>query len=405
MDSAHSSPITAAEASVAAKAPAVAGDPNRPVYHFRPPCCWMNDPNGTIYHDGWYHVFYQFNPYADVAGGIHWGHTRSRDLVHWEQLSVAVWPSCDLGEEACWSGCAAVTGDGEPVVFYTSRGIDNVRPFEQWAALGDAEWLTWRKHPRNPILALGEGDVPPFEPDWRDPFLFHSAGRTFLVLGAATEDEATVALFETEDPALADWRYRGPIYAKPRSEMRFCECPNFFALGDKFVLLLSPYRNVEYTVGAFDADAPAFVPETHGILDPGVSRLDHRGNVSTEATHANYYATNILYGPEGDCILLGWVRGFRAGQGWNGCLALPRVLTLGSDGRPRQHPCPRCKRCAAGSLLTTVRRTSRQRRAALGRRHRRHARTHRSPYAGQRGPRRRPPARRGGRQPRHAHRV
>ena len=273
MDSAHSSPITAAEASVAAKAPAVAGDPNRPVYHFRPPCCWMNDPNGTIYHDGWYHVFYQFNPYADVAGGIHWGHTRSRDLVHWEQLSVAVWPSCDLGEEACWSGCAAVTGDGEPVVFYTSRGIDNVRPFEQWAALGDAEWLTWRKHPRNPILALGEGDVPPFEPDWRDPFLFHSAGRTFLVLGAATEDEATVALFETEDPALADWRYRGPIYAKPRSEMRFCECPNFFALGDKFVLLLSPYRNVEYTVGAFDADAPAFVPETHGILDPGVTRL------------------------------------------------------------------------------------------------------------------------------------
>lgn len=335
---APSDPIAAAEASVSAKAPPVAGDANRPAYHFRPPCCWMNDPNGTIYHDGWYHVFYQFNPYADVSGQIHWGHTRSRDLVRWEQLPVAIWPSHELGEEACWSGCAAVTGDGEPIVFYTSRGIDNVRPFEQWAALGDAEWTTWRKHAANPVLALGEKGVPRFEPDWRDPFIFRTAGRTFLVLGAATADEATVALFETEDPALVDWRYLGPIYSQPRSEMRFCECPNFFPVGDKFVLLLSPYRAVEYTVGDFDAERLTFTPQTHGILDPGVSRLDHRGHEAASAEHANYYATNIAYAPEGDCILFGWVRGFRGGQGWNGCLALPRVLTLGADGRPRQQP-------------------------------------------------------------------
>jgi beta-fructofuranosidase len=160
------------------------------------------------------------------------------------------------------------------------------------------------------------------------------------VLGAATADEAHVVLFETEDPELIAWRYLGPIYSQPRSEMRFCECPNFFPLGDKFVLLLSPYQPVEYTVGDFDPDGLTFTPETHGILDPGVTRQNHRGELSSAAQNANFYATNIAYGPDGDCILFGWVRGFRTGQGWNGCLALPRVLTLGADGRPRQQPVP-----------------------------------------------------------------
>ena len=332
--------IAAAEASVAEKAPAVVDDPNRPVYHFRPPCCWMNDPNGTIYHDGWYHVFYQFNPYADYSGQIHWGHTRSRDLVHWEQLPVAIWPSNELGEEACWSGCASVTGDGEPIVFYTSRGTDNVRPFEQWAALGDGEWLTWRKHPENPILALGEGGVPQFEPDWRDPFIFQADGRTFLVLGAATADAATVALFETDDANLANWHYHGPIYSQPRNVMRFCECPNFFPLGDKFVLLFSPFNVVEYSVGSFDANQLTFTTDKHGILDPGVSRLSHTGQDTGEAVNPNYYATNIAFDPDGNCILFGWVRNFQPGQGWSGCLALPRILTLGADGHPRQAPVP-----------------------------------------------------------------
>lgn len=345
------SAVIAAEASVAAKASLVAGDPNRPAYHFRPSCCWMNDPNGTIYHDGWYHVFYQFNPYSDISGNIHWGHTRSRDLVHWEQLPVAVWPSRELGEGACWSGCAAVTGSGEPIVFYTSCGIDNERPFQQWAALGDADWLTWRKHLRNPILALGEGGTPQFEPDWRDPFIFHSGGRTFLVLGAATTDQANVALFETEDPDLVDWRYRGLLYARPRSEMRFCECPNFFPLGDKFVLLLSPFKTVEYTIGAFDVDRLVFTPQTHGILDPGVSRLDHLGNVGNEAVHPNFYATNIAFDPDGNCVLFGWVRGFRPDQGWNGCLALPRLLTLGPDGHLRQQPAPALQQLRGRQLI------------------------------------------------------
>ena len=332
--------ILAAEASVAEKAPAVTADPNRPVYHFRPPCCWMNDPNGTIYHEGWYHLFYQFNPYGDLSGYLHWGHTRSRDLVHWEHLPPAVWPSYDLGEEHCWSGCAAISDQGKPMLFYTSVGPEGSRPFEQWAAVSDDDFFTWRKHAANPILALGKQGVPQFEADWRDPFIFSTQNRRFMVLGAADADRANVLLFETQDPDLVAWKYRGILFAQPRSDLRFCECPNFIPLGDKFVLLLSPYANVEYRIGAFDPDIPAFTPESHGILDHGVGRLDHLGRLSESASQANYYATNILFDDQGQCILLAWVRGFQAEQGWSGCLALPRVLTLGSDGLPRQRPLP-----------------------------------------------------------------
>ncbi len=310
------------------------------VFHFRPPCCWMNDPNGTIFHNGWYHVFYQFNPYGDASGFLHWGHTRSRDLVQWEHLPPGIWPSYELGEEHCWSGCAAINGRGEPMIFYTSVGPKGTRPFEQWAAVGDSDLLTWRKHPANPILALGTGNIPHFEPDWRDPFIFSVQNRRFMVIGAADVSHANVALFEAEDTDLVNWRFRGNIYSQPRRELRFCECPNFFPLDDKFLLLLSPYSNVEYMVGTFDPDAPAFLPEKRGVLDSGVGHLDHRGNFSVQATEANYYATNVLVDDLGQSILLGWVRGFRADQGWSGCLALPRLLTLGPDGLPRQRPLP-----------------------------------------------------------------
>ena len=345
--------LAAAEQSVADKASTLLDDPQRPVYHFRPPCCWMNDPNGVIFHNGFFHVFYQFNPYGDAWGNIHWGHTRSADLVHWEHLPIALWPSTEQGEAHCYSGCAAIAGDGQPMLHYTSVAPEGERPFEQWAALGDADLLTWRKHPVNPFLALGAPQFPDFDADWRDPFLFSAQGRTFMALGAATAEQANVALFETEDPGLVDWRYRGLIYSRPRREMRFCECPNFFPLGDKFVLLLSPYRPVEYTVGDFDPDTPAFLPDTHGILDPGVSRLDHRGSVTANAENANYYATNILYDADGNCILFGWIRGFRTGQGWNGCLALPRLLTLGPDGHPRQQPVPALQQLRGTQLVET----------------------------------------------------
>src|ERR1051326_8876555 len=97
-------------------------DPDRPVYHFHPPANWTNDPNGTLYYRGWHHLFYQLNPFAARIGNQHWGHARSRDLVNWEHLPIAISPSADRGETAIFSGGATMSADGRPRVFYTSIG-------------------------------------------------------------------------------------------------------------------------------------------------------------------------------------------------------------------------------------------------------------------------------------------
>ncbi len=210
--------IAKAMDSVAAAIDKAAADPTRPVYHFRPPALWMNDPNGTIYHNGYYHLFYQFNPYGDDWGHIHWGHARSRDLVDWEQLPIALAPSLELGEEHCFSGCAWINGRGERLLIYTKVGPGQAheRPDnEQWAALGDADWITWQKHPANPILSLKTHGGPPFEGEWRDPFIFSEAGRIFLVLGGTYANTAGVALYEAEDADLLHWRYCSLLHQQP----------------------------------------------------------------------------------------------------------------------------------------------------------------------------------------------
>lgn len=323
--------IDQAMAAVAAAVPQADRDPRRPRYHFRPPANWMNDPNGTIYANGYYHLFYQHNPYGDNWGNMHWGHARSKDLVHWEHQPIALWPSLDLDEAHCYSGCASVTGDGQPILIYTSVGPGDPqqrRDNDQWAALGDPDWVTWQKHPDNPLLSLKTHGGPAFEGEWRDPYVFHAEGRTFLVVGGAFDQTAAVALYEADDASLMRWTYRKLLYSEPRTQTRFLECPNFFQVGDKWVLLTSPYRPVSYVTGDFDVDTLTFTPRRKGTLDSGYNR---------EAT-ANFYATNTLYAPDGRCILLAWVRGIEPGRGWNGYLAIPRVLTIDDEYRPRQQP-------------------------------------------------------------------
>ena len=316
--------ITKAMSSVEAAVPKAEADPTRPVYHFRPPANWMNDPNGTIYHNGYYHVFYQHNPYGDKWGHMHWGHTRSQDLVHWEHLPIALWPSLEKGEEHIFSGCARINGKGQPMAFYTSVGPD--RPNEQWAAIGDAEMLVWEKHPQNPLLHLDTHGGPRFGDPWRDPYIFEEAGRSFMVLGADMGDETMIPIYEAANTDLSDWEYRGILFRLPQEDLRFFECPNFFKVDGKWILLCSPYKPLRYFVGSLDMESLTFQPEARGILDRGGDKT------------ANFYASNTLYDERGRCVLLGWVRGFQEGRGWNGCLALPRELTIGPDGRPWQNP-------------------------------------------------------------------
>ena len=304
-------------------------DPARPIFHVAAPAQWINDPNGPIFHKGLYHLFYQLHPFSDGNGPKFWGHVRSRNLAKWEQLPVALAPSEDSGETGVWSGCCVINGQGTPMIFYTSvgRGKSAMEHAEQWVATSDDDLIHWKKSDANPVLSDAlHGDTKIH--DWRDPFIFRHGRRTFMVLGGSLNrsqgGQAVVTIYEAEDPALMKWKYRGVMFQHPDPDARTAECPNFFKLGDQWVLLVSPYGKVQYFVGNFDAATCRFKARTRGLLDESSS----------------FYAPNTMLVPDGRRIVWGWVKGFPGGRGWNGCLSLPRLLSLSPDGHLRQEPAP-----------------------------------------------------------------
>jgi beta-fructofuranosidase len=317
--------LARAEASVRKAARRALADRDRPVYHLLPPANWCNDPNGPVFYKGWYHLFYQYNPFGDTWGHMHWGHWRSKDLAHWEQLPIALWPSRSRGEEHVFSGCAAVTAKGKLMLLYTSIGK---RLPEQWAAVPeDDQLLRWKKHPANPLLTEKmHGKVKVHE--WRDPFVFHHGGKTYLVLGGnlngSKGGQAVVNVYRAENDDLIRWKYLGVLFRHPDKDVKNIECPLFFKLGAKWVLIVSQGKPVHYFTGILDTKTMKFRSEHRGVMDHGTA----------------YYAPNCLKDAKGRRVLWGWVSGFKAGRGWNGCMTLPRVLTLGPGGLVVQQPAP-----------------------------------------------------------------
>jgi beta-fructofuranosidase len=330
--------IARADAAMQAAAPHAQADPAHPIFHVTSPAQWMNDPNGPIYHKGCYHLFYQLNPFSDGDGPKYWGHVRSRDLAKWETLPVALCPSPELGEQGVWSGCCTINGLGKPMIFYTSVAPDKSPQThaEQWAAIGDDDLIVWHKLPSNPVLSESlHGDRKIY--DWRDPFIFKEKQRTFLVTGGnlneAKGGQATVNIYEALDPGLTRWKYRGVLFQLPGGA-RTAECPNFFKLGNRWVLFVSPYDKPQYFIGDFDPDTCRFVSRSRGTLD----------------FDGHFYAPNTMQLADGRRIVWGWVNGFPGGRGWNGCLSLPRVLSLSRDGRLLQTPAPQLTKLRGKSV-------------------------------------------------------
>ena len=257
------------------------------------------------------------------------GYVRSRDLAKWEHLPIALAPSGDAGEAEIWSGCCTINGQGQPMIFYTSiaPGKSAMTHAEQWAATSDDGLIHWRKVPANPVLSEAlHGGTKIY--DWRDPFIFHEGKRTFMVLGGnlneAKGGQAVVNIYQAENPELTKWKYRGVLFHDSDPKARTVECPNFFQLGDQWVLFLSPYGKAQYFIGDFDAEICRFMARTHGLLDHG----------------PNFYAPNTVQVPDGRRLVWGWVNGFPGRHGWNGCLSLPRLLTMSCNGQLRQNPAP-----------------------------------------------------------------
>ena len=313
--------LARSQKSVDKSAEKVRGDPNRPAFHFQPPANWNNDPNGTLFYDGYYHLFYQHNPYSDEWGWMHWGHARSKDLVHWEHLPIALWPSVDKGENHVFSGSGFIKDDGKPILFYTSIGHEQP---EHWAAIpADGELRDWQKHPDNPILTMKDHAGKIID-DWRDPYLFRENGSAYMVIGGHPRGgKGSIMLYKALNPELSKWKFLGIPFSGEEDNW---ECPNFFKIGDKYVLIYSPHSNVRYYTGYFDPAKVKFTPVYHGTVDYTPSW--------------NFYAPNTLQKADGRRILFGWIPGFKGNQGWQGAISIPRELSIDSKNRLVQKPVP-----------------------------------------------------------------
>lgn len=283
----------------------MSAEPLRPTFHFTPNRNWMNDPNGLVWYDGEYHLFFQYNPEGNDWGNMSWGHAVSRDLIHWEELPVALEHTPD---EVVFSGSVVVdltntSGLGSEdtpamVAVYTSHSLLTGEQAQSiaWSTDGGR---SWSRHPKNPVLAIGSAA-------FRDPKVWWYAEGGYWVMTVVLAIEHVVRLYRSDD--LLAWTHLsdfGPAGATDG----IWECPDLFPLavdGDsartRWVLLVSVAKGapaggsgMQYFVGDFDGTTFTADPRER----EGASWVDHG---------ADYYAAvSFNDDPHNRRLLIGWM--------------------------------------------------------------------------------------------------
>jgi beta-fructofuranosidase len=276
----------------------------------------MNDPNGPIYWQGHYHMFYQYNPNGAFWGDMHWGHAVSPDMVHWKHLPVALAPTPGgPDKDGVFSGCAVID-NSVPTAIYTG-----VNPEVQCIATSSGDLTAWKKYPGNPVIARPPEGLQ--VAGFRDPAVWKEGDTWLMALGSGFRGKGgAVLLYESND--LRKWNYLHPLVAgrtraaanakDPVDSGEMWECPDFFPLDGSHMLILSTERVVKYMLGRY-ADRK-FAPATEGGVDFG-----------------SYYAARTMTNTGARRILWGWITESRSAEaqreaGWSGVMSLPRELSL-----------------------------------------------------------------------------
>ncbi len=322
----------------------LASDPLRPQYHLLPAHNWMNDPNGPIFFHGRYHMFHQYNPQGAVWGNMNWAHATSPDMVHWQHQPIALSPTPNgYDRDGVFSG-SAVLDHGKPTVIYTAvapppsaaeatlrDGVHTWRETQCLAVAQDDNLLTWKKLPEPVIATPPRGlEVTGF----RDPCLWREGDNWMLILGSGLPHKGGMILLYCS-PDLRHWTYLHPLVegsssgqqgANPVDTGDMWECPDFFPLGNKHVLLISTVGKVRWKVGTYAHQR--FTPVKEGVVDWG-----------------SYYAAKTMLDAAGNRILWGWITETRPdadliAAGWAGAMSLPRVLSLNSENELQTEVAP-----------------------------------------------------------------
>lgn len=303
----------------------------RPQFHFTPAMNWMNDPNGLVYYEGEYHLFYQYNPFGNQWGHMSWGHAVSEDLVHWEHLPVALKEEDNI---MIFSGSAVIdyenssglgTLNNPPMVaIYTGNHTDQSLQ-DQRIAYSLDKGRSWTKYENNPVLSLGRTGA------FRDPKVMWYEPRQKWIQSVAAGDR--IKIYSSDN--LIDWDFESDFGPNVSAVNGVWECPDLFYIeteeGEgKWVMIVSHGGGIndglnggsfsQYYIGDFDGHS--FTPEHQNTLwlDFGIDN------------YAGITWSNI---PEEDGrrIHIGWMGNwYYAGSipehGWRGSMTFPREITL-----------------------------------------------------------------------------
>lgn len=316
---------------------------DRPAFHVTGAVGWINDPNGFSCYKGEYHLFYQYHPYTTNWGPMHWGHVKTRDFIRWERLPAAMAPDTEADRDGCFSGSALELTDGRQMLVYT--GVYKTRRTDgqieelqqQCVAFGDG--VNYEKYPGNPILDGSDLPEGGSVLDFRDPKVWQDPDGTFyMVAGNRTPDgSGAIRLFTS--PNGTRWTYACTLDASHNEYGRMWECPDFFPLDGKQVLLVSPQ---EMTAAGLEFHAGFGSIALMGSYDPEARRFE-RERVQSIDYGTDFYAPQTLQSYDGRRIMIAWMQNWATtgcqphGTRWFGQMTLPRELTL-RNGRLIQNP-------------------------------------------------------------------
>ena len=315
----------------------------RPKFHMTPRIGWTNDPNGFSVYQEKYHLFYQYNPYSTVWDSMHWGHMTSKDLLHWEYVPCALAPDEHYDSFGVFSGSAIDLPDGRQLLMYTGvlkeGGDPHAKDIQtQCIAIGDG--LNYHKYEQNPVLDASDLPEGMSKNDFRDPKIWQEPDGSYrCVIGTRIPDkEGAILLFSSPDGF--KWKYESILIQNDGRFGMMWECPDFFELDGKHVLLCSPqdmlpegfeYHNGNGTlclIGDMDEDRKHFSYEHNQAVDYGI----------------DFYAPQTTLAPDGRRIMIAWMQNWDTcdqngakERKWFGQMTLPRELSI-QNGRLYQQP-------------------------------------------------------------------
>lgn len=304
--------------------------------HLKAPGNWINDPNGFIYYKGRYHLFYQYFPYAPVWGTMHWGHAVSEDLIHWEHIGTALFPTKYSDQNGCFSG-SALEHDGKLNLYYTGihyaqadkenvhTCVDDKFTSSQMMISSEDGFHFDNFGGKRVVVSVITDEEIGDPKDTRDPKVWEEDGIFYMILGSTYKEEVGRVIFYRSEDAV-NWRYAGQL----RSERfgRILECPDLFRLEKEYVFIGSPmyiaedaggYRHHAVCMPAeFDAEACTLkLPQHYQYVDYGL----------------DLYAPQTTVDKEGRRVMIAWLRMPKVveeegEEPWIGMMTIPRVIEM-----------------------------------------------------------------------------